>query len=185
MPKKIFSTFLLIVHLFNIGGQLVFYIYRECKSEIFFNEQISKNLYKIDDLTEIQLNVTMPVIADWKGYQNLNGCIQFKNTAYNYVKIKMTRKAIYLLCIPNYETTRLNNHNIIYAKQIPDIPVPKKEHVPFGKINLTSYNFPSFSFGFSPHFTEACRIINHYQPEIPDSPIAGPSQPPDTDTFLS
>lgn len=148
--RRLIAITLLSFHLFNIGGYLVLHQYFTYKTDKFFNEQISKNKYNIDDLTEVRIPVSMPNIIDWPTYENVNGQIQFEDASYNYVKMKMTRNAIYLMCIPNYETTRLTGENVINAKHIKDIPVPKKEHVPFGKTNvLEKFQFSFIQFAFN------------------------------------
>jgi len=178
--KRLLAIALLTIHLFNIGGQLAFHQYMEYKTDKFFDQQISKNLYNVDELTEIKIPVDMPGITDWQRYQNLSGQVQFQNASYNYVKMKMTRHAIYLMCVPNYSTTHYSSQNIICAKQIADIPVPKKDHVPFGKINLVMYNYQPSYFHFSipiavigkKTYTNHCVIVDAF--------ITGPGQPPDT-----
>ncbi len=74
--KKLLAILLLLIHLFNIGGQLAFHEYLVYQSDKFFNEQISENHYNIDDLTEICIPVNMPGITDWKSYENLSGSVQ-------------------------------------------------------------------------------------------------------------
>ncbi len=171
---------LLAILLFNIGGPLAFHEYLVYQSDKLFNEQISENHYSIDDLAEIKVPANMPGITDWKNYENLSGRIQFGNTAYNYVKIRMTRNAIYLVCIPNYATTHLSDRNIIYARQVPDIPVPKKEHVPFGKINLVAFNYQTIHYKFSTPLIKVRKTVSCYHSFIPNPLIKGPGQPPDT-----
>ncbi len=183
--KKLIAIALLFIHLFNIGGQLAFYQYLVFKTDRFFNEQINKNLYSVDDLTEIKIPVNLPHAADWKGYINLNGEVRFANASYNYVKIRVTQKAIYLMCIPNYKTTHLSGQNIIYAKQIKDIPVTRKEHVPFGKIILMDYNTPVIDYMFSnPQFVLQKKKLTD-QSLIPNTYRSGPGQPPDMMAMVS
>ena len=138
------------IYLFNLGGQLALHQYFSHLSDKFFTEQTSKGLYNVGDLTEVKLPVNMPEITNWKNYENIKGCIQFDNVSYNYVKMKITRSALYLMCIPNYNTTRLFGQNIINAKQSKSVPVPKKEHVPFGKASLLgNFNVAFMQFSFS------------------------------------
>lgn len=183
--KKLTSIYLLIIHLCNIAGPLTLHQYLEYKSDKLFSREINQHHYNVNDLTEIRVPVKMFKINEWKGFQNLYGRIQFKNSAYNYVKIRITKSAIYLLCIPNYETTHLSDQNIIYAQQIPDIPVPKKEHVPFGKINLISYNNVYVNYLFSIPSTELRSNIQYKNCFFSNSIINKPSQPPDTRLFSS
>jgi len=147
--KKIIALILLNIYLLNICGQLIVHQYLVYKSDKFFKEQISKGLYNVNDLTEVTIPVDLPSIRDWRTFENISGHISFGNATYNYVKMRMTRKALYLMCIPNYETTRFADSNVLVAKGIKDIPVSPKEHVPFGKIalqdNLT-FSFAQFEF---------------------------------------
>ena len=163
----------------------MFYEYLAYQSDKLFNEQIDQNRYNVHDLTEIRIPANLPNITDWKNYISLRGRVQFGDAAYNYVKIKMTRTAIYLVCIPNYATTHLSALNIINARQIPDIPVPKKDHLPVGKINFTTYNHQNIAYRFSTPMTPANKTVILLQIFLPDTCIAGPGQPPDMVSVFS
>jgi len=146
-------------------------------SDRFFNEQISKGLYNINELTEVKIPANMPGITGWKNYENITGQIQFGDASYNYVKMKITRNALYLMCVPNYNTTHLSAQNIIQAKQVKGIPVPKKDHVPFGKTTvLDNFNFAFLQFTFtSPDspvtaVVQLCQQLAHHFPDIPEQP---------------
>ncbi len=176
---------LLFIHLFSIGGQLAVHQYLVYQSDKLFNDQIIKNYYNFDDLREVRIPVNMPSANDWKEYENLSGQVQFANASYNYVKMKVTRNAIYLMCIPNYPTTHLCGQNIIYAPQIPDIPASKKDHVPFGKINLVAYSHQIIQYKFSIPIIVLRKAICSHHSIIPNSCIIGPGQPPDRGAKIS
>lgn len=147
--KRLIAISFIALHLFNIGGYLVLHQYFTYKSDRFFNEQTDKNKYNTGDLTEIRIPVNMPNIADWTCYENVSGSIRFENASYNYVKMKMTRNVLYLMCVPNYETTHLSSQNVIVAKNIKDIPVPKKQHIPYCKTNVLDvlkFTFAQYTF---------------------------------------
>ena len=178
--KRFFAIALLTIHLFNIGGQLAFHQYLEYKTDKFFDEQISKNLYNVNDLTEVKIPIDIPGMSDWRTYQDLSGQVQFQNASYNYVKMKITRHAIYLMCVPNYSTTHYLSKNVICAKQIADIPVPKKEHVPFGKMNLVMYNYQPVYFKFTNPIVLLSKKICTNHCGIMEAYITGPGEPPNT-----
>lgn len=142
--KKLISTFLLFILIFNLGGQLAVHHYLVLKSERFFNKQTSRGLYNVNDLTEVEIPAYLPGLADQQEYIDTYGEVRFADASYNYVKMKLTRNAIFLLCVPNYATTRPCGMNIIHAENIKHIPVSKKEHVPFGKSTIASF----FNFAF-------------------------------------
>ena len=97
----------------------------------------------------------------------------------------MTRTAIYLVCVPNYATTHLSNQNIINAQQIPDIPVSKKDHLPVGKANFTSYNCQDIAYRFSVPVVAVGKSATLIQIFLPDAFVAGPGQPPDVPFLFS
>jgi len=134
--KKLIAITLLVSHLFSTGGYIAFYHYLKYRSDVFFNEQTAQNKYNKNDLVEIKIPIEMPNLSDWAAYENVSGTVQFEEASYNYVKMKMTRHAVYLMCVPNYKTTVYSTTNVIVARDIKDIPVPKKDHVPFLKLNL-------------------------------------------------
>lgn len=169
---------LLNVHLLNIGGQLALHQYLVYKTDKFYNQQISKGLYNIKDLAEISIPVNMPGIHDWKHFENIAGQIQFGNTRYNYIKMKLTRTAIHLVCIPNYATTRAVDKNVLNAKGVKDIPVPQKDHVPYGKTVIQdnlSLLFAQFSFycpikNLRGNVVQLVHPLVHYHQDIPEQP---------------
>ena len=163
----------------------MFYEYLAYQSDKLFEQQIDQNRYNVNDLTEIVIPANMPTITDWKNYVSLTGRVQFGDAAYNYVKIRMTRTAIYLVCIPNYPTTHLSDKNIIDVRQIPDIPVSKKDHVPVGKVNLTTYSHQNISYRFLTPVLTGGKIVTPVKIFLPDATIAGPGQPPDTTPLFS
>jgi hypothetical protein len=144
----------------------------------FFNEQTSKGFYNTGDLIEVKLPLNMPNIADWPAYENVSGRIRFENTSYNYVKMRITRTALYLMCVPDYNTTRLSNQNVIDARQDKSAPLPKKDHVPYGKTTLSSqfncvftqFAFCSFAKTLPAVFIQpSVRLASRY-PDIPTQP---------------
>jgi hypothetical protein len=177
--KKIIAAFLLFIYLFNVGGQLALHQYLAYLSDKFFTEQTGKGLYNVNDLTEVKLPVNMPGITDWKGYENISGQVQFENQSYNYVKMKITRTALYLMCIPDYQTTRLTNQNIIDARQAKNVPVPKKDHVPYLKTTLADkFSFAFTQFAFSAFSTTLLTLPVQRVQRVIFHPLSIPDQPP-------
>ncbi len=142
--RKAISVFLLSTLLLNIGGELLLHKVLTYKSDRFFEKQTSRGMYNVNDLTEVKLPADLPGIAD-AGYTKVFGEVRFAGEAYNYVKMRITSTAIYLLCVPNYSTTHLCGQNVIHAENIPHIPISKKEHVPFGKLSIVGQSIFVFN----------------------------------------
>lgn len=186
LMKKLVAIALLSLHLFSLYGNMAVYAYCVYRSDKVFNEQVSKNLYKIDDLVEVKIPVKMPTIENWKDYVYISGQVQLKDNCYNYVKLKMTRDTMYLMCIPNYRTTRLNNQNVIDARNVADVPFNKKDHVPFGKIsNLGMFNYTVLQFRFSTPVAILKQTTTSTHSDILNSFISRPAQPPESRNPIS
>jgi hypothetical protein len=135
--------------------------------------------YSLDDLVSVKVPVKMPTIEDWKDYVPIAGQIQFQRNSYNYVKLRMTRDTLYLLCIPSYKKTKLVNQNIINARKIADIPNGKRDRVPFGKLStLSDYNCQVVKYIFiTPIATLKTNIVS-INSGIIDHTLANPAPPP-------
>ncbi len=122
------------------------------RSDKFASDQISKGKYDAHNLIEIKIPQRMPQIHDWSQYLQVSGKVQLNGFAYNYVKLKVTRDTLFVQCIPNYQTTRLLTENVIYARQLSDIPVSKKANESsVKKSGLDSqYDSPVFTYAFTP-----------------------------------
>lgn len=138
--KKLIAILLLSIHLYNLGGYMVVFQYFIYQANKFNEEQISKNLYKTSDLVEIKIPVSLPHISNWNRYERISGAVQLQENWYNYVKLKMTRDTLFVMCVPNYKTTRLINANVIYAREVSEAPLnAKKQAMPLKSITMLKY----------------------------------------------
>ena len=139
---------MLLVILFNLGGYGLFFKFMIDRSDSKIVDRINRNHYHNSELVEVKIPVDLPTLQDWTEYELISGQVQFKNNKYNYAQIKMTRDTLYLLVVPNHDRTKLVNANIIFAKQVNDIPVNKKSHLPLIKksISETEYNYTTMQF---------------------------------------
>jgi hypothetical protein len=178
--RKLIAILLLSVHLFNLYGYNLLNRYFMYRSDKDMNEHIAKNMYKVQDLVMVKLPVNMPGIQSWSDFENISGQIQFKKACYNYVKLKLTKNAIYVMCIPNYEKTRLTNDNIINVRQIDDLPGAKGNTTMLKKPSIDKFNLAVLVFEVK---TQILAINTHY-PITEVNPKGcfkeTPYRPPDT-----
>lgn len=178
-PKKFISWFLLCFYVAFLGGQLLSYHFAVYQTNKFYNRQASFNLYDPHELTEIKIPVDMPRITDWPAYEPISGSIKFDNAIYNYVKMRITRHAMYLICIPAYESGHLNGYNALYAKGIKDIPVPKKHRPITTKLfSLQKFEYADYAFEFTIHPTEITTQLPQPVQSYTGCFTALPDQPP-------
>ena len=149
--KRLFAILLLCVHLFYIGGYSLFFQYYIHQADVQMVKKIYSNKINDAKLIEIKIPVHFPTIVDWDDYADIAGQIQLKDAYYNYVRLKMTRDTMYIVCLPNTVKTHLVNANIITAKEISDVPLNKDSHNPTVKkvSALSEYNLQAFQYNYS------------------------------------
>lgn len=96
------------------------------KSDAQLVKQMYDNKVNSQKLLELKVPVNMPTIQDWPEYEHIEGQIQLNNAYYNYVRLKMTRDTMYLICLPNDVKANLMKANVIMAKNLNDVPLSKK-----------------------------------------------------------
>ena len=138
--KKAIAILLLSIQFYNLGGYVALFQYCIYQADKFNELQISKDRYKPTDLVEVKIPVHLPGADNYGGYQQISGSVQLAQNCYNYVQMKMTEDTLYVKCIPNYKTTRLNKANTIFARQVSEAPFnAKKQSSPVKSVTLAKY----------------------------------------------
>lgn len=178
---------MLVALMFNIGGYMLLFQYFIKHADNFANEQISKGLYKPDELVEIKIPVSLPKIQEQSDFQAIAGQVKLQDNDYNYVAIKMTRDTMYLMCIPNYEKTRLISENIITAKNISDSPLAQKSHLPVAKKAAIDniYNMPVALFNMEVNSPALQKPDTDLTQQIQTPHLIAPAQPPEGQSVLA
>jgi len=178
---------MLLVILFNLGGFEIFFQYMINRSDTKIIDRINHNRYRNSELMEVKIPVNLPTLQDWPEYEELSGQVQFKNNKYNYAEIRMTRDTLFLLVIPNHDRTKLIDANIIYAKQVNDIPINKKPHTSLIKksISESECNYIVLNSKVAMFLENTKRYRNYSFSHITKRVIGVPWQPPETKTILS
>lgn len=178
--KRLFAIVFLVIYLFNWGGYLLLQNYLVARADRHMNDLISQNLYDPNSLIEVKVKLNLPGIFEWPDYKNVTGQLQLKNACYNYVKLKFTKDTLYVLCVPNYEKTKLVKSNIIYVKELNDIPTEKK-----GNNSLTkkgghdNYDHLTLQINFDIARNHDTALTLYHKIRIKHPLISLPGQPPE------
>lgn len=177
---------MLVLLLFNIGGYMLLFQYFIYRSDNSITQRINNNRYKSSELVEVKIPVHLN-IQDWNEYEPISGQVQLKDNCYNYAELKMTKDTLYLMCIPNHDKTRLINANIIYAKQVSDIPLNKKSQAPLTKksINESQYNYQIIQYKALVPKEQTKAGHDYAFADIVKTSVGVPGQPPEALNILS
>lgn len=177
--KRFTTIVLLSLHLFYSGAYMLLFYCLIYQSDRFVEKQISKGYYNVRDLVEIKIPVHIPYGQDWTDYQPISGQIQLREACYNYVKLKITNDTLYVMCVPNYRTTKLIQSNIIYARQVSDFPLTKKG-TSLKQLSVDQYNFTVVNYEIKPVVTQLETEYNKLSQFLPDAKAGSLDPPPRT-----
>lgn len=181
--KKIVAILLLSVYFLSLGGYQAIFKYFIHESDVRIVKQMYDNKFNTKKLIEIKVPVNMPTIQDWSEYEQISGQIQLNGGYYNYIRMKMTKDTMYLVCLPNKIKAELVKANVIIAKNINDVPLSKKGTTsPTSKKASAGYdhNYQVVKCNYT-QFAETVKTVKDTQCSSLTNPyIESPGKPPNT-----
>ena len=136
--KKAASVLLLTVFLFNTIGYKAFFFYLEQEADARLDARI-KNLDEFDKgLMTVKIPINLPYQTDWREFESISGEMTFKGKTYKYVKRKVMRDTLILVCIDHQEKTRLEKSTADYYKKVNDL-ASESNKKPVSKQAKTDY----------------------------------------------
>ena len=127
--KQIVAILLISILLFNIGGYNFVFTYVEQKATQRLEERIDAHQYRDAQLIEFKIPLQMPYYNDTK-YESCYGEIEVDGEHYRYVKRKVSRDTLYVLCLPHMEKDNIAaiKSNLIKSlNDIQDNNVPQQQ----------------------------------------------------------
>ena len=145
--KKIFALLLLGVHLCNLSGYLMtqFFIQQNDRQLI---ATLDRHSYADKNLVTIKIPLHLPYSSESSPFVRVNGQIELHGTWYNYVKRRVLRDSLVLMCLPNLEKGKLISAVVELNRQNEGF-LSNKNHEPLLKKSKTldEYNINTiFSF---------------------------------------
>lgn len=119
--KKAASIFLLLIFLFNTIGYKAFFLYQERQADARIEARI-RTISELDKrLISIKIPINLPYQTDWREFESVDGEMSYKGRTYKYVKRKVMRDSIILLCIDHKEKSQIEKTSSDYFKKVNDL----------------------------------------------------------------
>lgn len=181
MLKKLTAISLIALLVFNWYGYQLLISYVETKATTHLQAKLDNDQYDESTLIQIRVPLNMPYIADWDNFEKFEGETQINGIHYKYVKRKIEKGELVLLCIPNQQKTSLQAAKQNFFKLVNDLQQPgaKKESKDHSvKVPFTDY------IANGTDYTNTAEIIislphDHYSSFIHPVYITTPAQPPE------
>ncbi len=119
--KRVVAIFLSLVFLFNIVGYKAVYFYQIQNADDRLETKVRNSNFASEKLITIKIPVTLPYLVDWADYQPMEGEVIYKKETYRYIKKKIARDTVFLVCIDHHEKTKLQNNSDEFFKKVNDI----------------------------------------------------------------
>ncbi|MBD0333689.1 MAG: hypothetical protein ICV66_13665 [Chitinophagaceae bacterium] len=176
--KRLSSILLFCLLLFNLFGYRIFLDYVQNQQDQRLKSQISNEEYNYNDLISIKIPYTLPYNNSSKEYEPITGSVEIKGIEYKYVKRRLYRDSIELLCLPNTGKQKIQkvkndffnwNHNGPTPEQNKratalKILFPEFDHH-FTGYSLQDLNLnPAIQFSFSDKIFPSAYIFVQEQP---------------------
>lgn len=142
MIKKVTAISLIALLVFNWYGYRLLMNYLGDKASFQLQAKLDRQQYDESQLVEIRVPLNMPYITDWDEFQSFEGETEINGVHYKYVKRKVERGELVLLCIPNEQKTILQDAKNNFFNLVNDLqqPTGKKDSKDHGiKIPLSDY----------------------------------------------
>lgn len=156
-----------MIFLFNTIGYKAIFFYLEQEADV----RIAAKIRTLDELDQqlitVKIPINLPYQTDWREFESVDGEMTFKGKTYKYVKRKVLRDTLILLCIDHKEKSQLQKSSADYFKKVNDLtsetnkkPVLKQSKtdyyqkaVSFSPSNLVAVNLHQSYFKYTPRIS--------------------------------
>jgi hypothetical protein len=182
--KRLAAIVFFVVILFNFYGYRVVIAYMQSNSDVQAEEQIDKNNYNEQQLVSIKTKLDLPYYSSSPDYERAYGAITINGINYQYVKRRVYRDTLELLCLPNEAKTKLQSVKNELAKSFADgQPSTPKKNTTI-KITLPDFFQPVKPFSTA-CFISISQLLPVYKASLTTGFTLKQKRPPKTLLFFS
>jgi hypothetical protein len=185
--KKLAAVIIACILLFNWGAYRWVFSYLENNATAVLNTRLDARNFDESALITIKLPVeNLPYYTNSPVFERVTGELSIGGMKYQYVEKRIFHDSLEMRCIPNAQSTHLNNARDEFFKLVNDLQQtsssgkqqPSKSSVSFKNI-LGDYLENERPSLFTPVFNESVLTYQLYQLHLPSLQISTLEQPPD------
>jgi len=95
--------------------------YLQAASDSSLEAKLEKQEYDESQLIELRVPINLPYHNDWTGFESYSGEVEIDGVHYKYVKRKVERGELVLMCLPNTEKLQIQNARDNFFKLVNDL----------------------------------------------------------------
>lgn len=120
--KKVLSSLLLVVFLFNVGGYYLVFWGLRYQADQKLTVRLDANLYDRAETIELRIPLTLPYPIQSEGFRRVDGRFEHSGQFYKLVKQKLENDTLTVVCIRDVQTRDLVNTIRDYVQLTLDLP---------------------------------------------------------------
>jgi hypothetical protein len=136
--KKLVSIALLMVFLFNVIGYRVFFYYLERGADVRIEARLEKLTEADQSLITVKIPIRLPYQTDWQDFERAEGEVTVNGSVYRYVKQRVYRDTLILLCINDHYKSRIIKGTADYFEKVNDLAAENNKK-PVFKQSMSDY----------------------------------------------
>jgi len=135
--RRLLAILFSAIVLFNFYGYRLMISYLQDQLEDKLQSRLDKDQYSDDELISVKLALNMPYYSSTVSYERESGSVNVNGVYYSYVKRRVYKDTLELLCIPNEGKTALQSVKDDLLKQSVDGPVTHQSKKPVSVLKIT------------------------------------------------
>lgn len=170
---------------FNWYGYRLFTDLMQNKASDRLEAKLDKDQYDPNQLIEIRIPINLPYHNDWDQFERFKGEIELNGIHYSYVKRKVEKGELVLLCLPNSEKQMLSSARDQFFKLVNDLQQPSdgkktdKGNANTFKNVLTDYDRDNHEWSLTSPLRLSCIASCAYRDDAQNHFHGSPEQPPE------
>lgn len=102
-------------------GYKLFFYYQIKVADAIMQAKIETLKESDKSLFTVKIPIRLPYHTDWKDFESVEGEMIYENTTYKYVKRKVLRDTLILLCVNYLEKSLIQENSNDYFKKVNDL----------------------------------------------------------------
>ena len=123
--KKIVSTLLLFVFLFNAVGYYGLYLGLRYQNNIELKKKLDAEEYSGSETVIIKIPYTLPYQVNFNGYERADGEFECEGEFYKIVKHKLVNDTLFVVLIKDKREANLQQSFVDFVQSSSDLPLSK------------------------------------------------------------
>ncbi len=182
--KRLAAILFFAAILFNFYGYRLVISCMQVNSDATLEKQVDQNKYDEHQLISIKTKLDLPYYSSSPEYERAYGTMTVNGISYQYVKRRVYKDTLELLCLPNDAKTKMQSVTNELTKELADgqATTPKKNSTV--KITLPNF-FQSFKTFSATCFSVPKQTFSPFIISLSTAPVLKHKKPPKSSLLLT